>query len=130
VGGRKPPFGGLIIRFDTFQSLLHSDSIPCSLYCILPHDRKELIRKVDKHKIILYSVSNLNRRCRMTHEEECSECSLCTHIYVLPPPNGSESLGRCKLCGMEKTKKHISTLVMNGNTGNGTLGTMIAMRKK
>ena len=38
----------------------------------------------------------------MTHEG-CSECSLCIHIYILPPPNGSESLGKCKLCGMEKT---------------------------
>ena len=38
----------------------------------------------------------------MTHEEQCSECSLCTHIYVLPPPNGIESIGKCKLCGIEK----------------------------
>ena len=36
-------------------------------------------------------------------QEECSECSLCTHIYVLPPPNGRESIGVCKLCGMTKT---------------------------
>jgi rubredoxin len=35
--------------------------------------------------------------------QECSECSLCSHIYVLPPPNGRESIGVCKLCGMTKT---------------------------
>ena len=33
----------------------------------------------------------------------CSECSLCSHIYMLPPPNGRESIGVCKLCGMTKT---------------------------
>lgn len=38
----------------------------------------------------------------MTHEG-CSECSLCIHIYVLPPPDGPEVIGRCKLCGTEKT---------------------------
>ena len=27
----------------------------------------------------------------------------CLHIYLLPPPNGAESLGVCKLCGMTKT---------------------------
>jgi len=27
----------------------------------------------------------------------------CSHIYLLPPPNGAESLGVCKLCGITKT---------------------------
>ena len=43
----------------------------------------------------------------------CSECSLCTHIYVLPPPDGAESIGICKLCGMIKT---------HFNSGNDTDG--------
>ena len=55
--------------------------------------------------------------------QECSECSLCTHIYVLPPPNSSngvESLGVCKLCGMEKTHLNSGNERYGGWVNQGT----------
>ena len=39
--------------------------------------------------------------------QECSEYSLCSHIYMLPPPSGPESIGVCKLCGV--TKIHLNS---------------------
>lgn len=26
----------------------------------------------------------------------------CTHHFIIPPPNGSTSIGICKLCGLER----------------------------
>ena len=36
----------------------------------------------------------------------------CSHIYVLPPPNGRESIGVCKLCGTVKT--HFNSMLESG----------------
>jgi len=45
--------------------------------------------------------------------QECSECSECIHYYVLPSPNGRESIGVCKLCGMTKT--HFNSMFEQGS---------------
>tara|TARA_R100001086_G_scaffold11832_1_gene6162 strand:- start:2422 stop:2625 length:204 start_codon:yes stop_codon:yes gene_type:complete len=54
--------------------------------------------------------------------------STCTHIFLLPEPNGKESLGKCKVCGV--TKMHYNSYQTRFNGWKGENRGAKASRKE
>ena len=54
--------------------------------------------------------------------------STCTHIFLLPEPNGKEALGKCKVCGV--TRMHYNSYQTQFNGWKGENRGAKASRKE